>query len=108
MKREPGLAGAPRSGQCQQPRGLLILTRLAIPGGGEPKRRAGSGDLPLASDEWRGRMRHVVQITLRCAQRREVGGKTGSDDLVDVFGVEQILERMRPQIAQGDAGWQAF
>ena len=107
MKREPGLAGASRAGQRQQSRGLLIPTRLAIPRRREPKRGAGRGDLPLASDEWRGRMRHVVQVTLRRAQGWEVGGKSGSDDLVDVFRVEQILERVRPEIAQGDAGWEA-
>ena len=107
MKREPGLAGASRSGQRQQSRGLLIPTRLAIPRRQEPKRGAGRGDLLLASDQWCGRMRHVVQITLRCAQGREVGGKTRSDDLVDVFRVEQILEGVRPEIAQGDAGWEA-
>src|SRR5215212_9366274 len=68
MKREPGLAGASWSGQREQSRGLLIPVRLAITGRGESKRGAGRGDLLLASDEWRGWMRNVVQIPLRRAQ----------------------------------------
>src|SRR5215207_6438316 len=104
MEREPGLAGATGSGERQQSRGLLIPARLANRRRRDPQRGAGGGDLRLASDEWRGRMRHVVQVTLRCAQRREVTGKSGSDDLVDVFRVEQVLELMRAQVAQRDAG----
>ena len=52
-------------------------------------------------------MRHVVEEPLRSAQWREVRGKSGSDDLEDAFRVEQILERMGPEVAQRDAGWQA-
>src|SRR5215203_3814952 len=107
MKREPGLAGASWSGQREQACCLQLPVRLEITGRGESKRGAGRGDFALASNEWRGRMRHVVQVTLRCAQGREVGEKSGSDDLVDVLGVEQILEGVCPEIAQGDAGWEA-
>src|SRR5215212_1830382 len=107
MKREPGLAGASWSGQREQACCLQLPIRLEITGRGESKRGAGRGDLPLASNEWRGRMRHIVQVTLRCAQGREVGGKSGSDDLVDMLRVEQILESVCPEIAQGDTGWEA-
>ena len=51
-------------------------------------------------------MRHVVQVALRRAQGWKVGRDSGSDDLVDEFRVEQILERVRSEAAQGDAGWE--
>jgi hypothetical protein len=47
-----------------------------------------------------------MQITLRRAQRRKLGGKSGSDHLVDPFRVEEILECVRAEVAQGDSGWE--
>jgi hypothetical protein len=51
-------------------------------------------------------MRHIVQVALRRVQGWEVGRQSGSDDLVDVFRVEQIIERVRSEAAQGDARWE--
>jgi hypothetical protein len=85
----------------------MIAGRLDVPSCYKPQRGAGRGDLPFTSDQRRRRMRHVVEEALGRAQRRKIRGDSWSNDLEDAIRVEQILERMRPQIAQRDAWRQA-
>ena len=61
------------------------------------------GDLPLAPDEAGQLHRQVVGDGVQAAERGEVGGQAGDDQLEDPLGAAEVLEAVLAQVAQRDA-----
>ena len=86
LKGQPGLAGAPGSGEGEEP----------WPGE-EP---LDLGDLLLAADE-RGELRgEVVRPGVHGAGRWEVGREALDHELVEALGVDDVLEPMLPEVPE--------
>ena len=58
------------------------------------------GDLRLAADERGHLRRQVVREVFERTQRREIGDQIGCEQLVDAFGLREILEPVLAEIAQ--------
>ena len=54
----------------------------------------------FATDERGELARQVVREVIERTQRRKVGDQVRCDQLIDAFGLRQILEPMRAEIAQ--------
>ena len=89
LQREPGLAGAARPGQAQQP--------------GPGQQRHGLAELLVAADEGRELGRQVVRPGVQRPQRREVGRHAIDDELGEALRGAQVLQPMLPEVAEGDA-----
>jgi hypothetical protein len=65
-------------------------------------------DLGCAADQRRRLRGQIGMMHIKRAERWEVGGKVGRDDLEDLLRSSEILEAMEAQVAQLNVGRQVL